>query len=98
MQVLLKVLYELGDYDPPVMIDTVMGVLDKASRETVLENYFPDLARQTILLSTDTEITAEQDFVKLEPFISKVYTLHRDLDKQCTNISDDYFGLKLDKE
>ena len=26
MQVLLKVLYELGDYNPPVMIDTVMGV------------------------------------------------------------------------
>ena len=41
MQVLLKVLYELGDYDPPVMIDTVMGVLDKAERETVLEHYFP---------------------------------------------------------
>lgn len=98
MQVLLKVLYELGDYDPPVMIDTVMGVLDKASRETVLEHYFPDLARQTILLSTDTEITSEQDFVKLEPFISKVYTLHRDLDKQCTDITEDYFGLKLDKE
>lgn len=98
MQVLLKVLYELGDYDPPVMIDTVMGVLDKASRETVLEHYFPDLARQTILLSTDTEITSEQDFVKLESFISKVYTLHRDLDKQCTDITEDYFGLKLDKE
>lgn len=98
MQVLLKVLYELGDYDPPVMIDTVMGVLDKAARETVLEHYFPDLARQTILLSTDTEITTENDFIKLEPFISKVYTLHRDLDKQCTNITEDYFGLKLNKE
>ena len=98
MQVLWKVLYELGDYDPPVMIDTVMGVLDKASRETVLENYFPDLAKQTILLSTDTEITTENDFIKLEPFVSKVYTLHRDLDKQCTNITEDYFGLKLKKE
>jgi DNA sulfur modification protein DndD len=98
MQVLLKVLYELGDYDPPVMIDTVMGVLDKAARETVLEHYFPDLAKQTILLSTDTEITTERDFVKLEPFISKVYTLHRDLDKQCTNITEDYFGLKLKEE
>lgn len=98
MQVLLKVLYELGDYEPPVMIDTVMGVLDKASRETVLEHYFPDLADQTILLSTDTEITTEHDFVKLEPFISRVYTLHRDLNRQCTNITEDYFGLKLRKE
>lgn len=68
MQVLLKVLYELGDYDPPVMIDTVMGVLDRLSRETILENYFPDLARQTILLSTDSEIAPETDFHKIETY------------------------------
>lgn len=98
MQVLLKVLYELGDYNPPIMIDTVMGVLDKASRETVLEDYFPDLADQTILLSTDTEITAENDFAKIEGFVSKAYTLHRDLQKQCTTITEDYFGLKPNKE
>lgn len=98
MQVLLKVLYELGDYDPPVMIDTVMGVLDRMSRETILENYFPDLARQTILLSTDTEITPESDFHKIEAYVSKVYTLHRDLDKQCTTISEDYFDVALRTE
>lgn len=95
MQVLLKVLYELGDYDPPVMIDTVMGVLDKESREVILERYFPDLAHQTILLSTDTEITTERDFKKIEAYVSKVYTLHRDKEKQCTEVSEDYFGLTL---
>lgn len=94
MQVLLKVLYELGDYDPPIMIDTVMGVLDKASRETVFRDYFPDLAEQTILLSTDTEITAEDDFAKLQRYVAKAYTLHRDRMNQCTTISEDYFGLK----
>lgn len=95
MQVLLKVLYELGDYDLPVMIDTVMGVLDKESREVILEHYFPDLAHQTILLSTDTEITTERDFKKIEAYISKVYTLHRDKEEQCTTISEDYFGLTV---
>lgn len=40
MQVLLKVLYNLGDYEPPVMIDTVMGVLDKESREVIIEKYW----------------------------------------------------------
>ena len=97
MQVLLKVLYELADYDPPVMIDTVMGVLDKESRATILEYYFPDLADQTILLSTDSEIRTEDDFEKLKAYISKVYTLHRDKERQCTEISNDYFGLKLDE-
>ncbi len=94
MQVLLKVLYNLGDYEPPVMIDTVMGVLDKESREVILERYFPDLAHQTILLSTDTEITAEHDFEKIQAYVSKTYTLHRDKENQCTTISEDYFGLK----
>lgn len=94
MQVLLKVLYNLGDYEPPVMIDTVMGVLDKESREVILERYFPDLAHQTILLSTDTEITAEQDFEKIQAYVSKTFTLHRDKENQCTTISEDYFGLK----
>lgn len=94
MQVLLKVLYNLGDYEPPVMIDTVMGVLDKESREVILERYFPDLAHQTILLSTDTEITTESDFAKIQAYVAKTYTLHRDKETQCTNITEDYFGLK----
>lgn len=97
MQVLLKVLYKLGDYEPPVMIDTVMGVLDKASREVILEHYFPDLAHQTILLSTDTEITTERDLEKIEAYVSKTYTLHRDKEAQCTNITNDYFGIKLNE-
>lgn len=95
MQVLLKVLYELGDYNPPVMIDTVMGVLDKESREVILEHYFPDLAHQTILLSTDTEITTERDLKKIEAFVAKTYTLHRDKEAQCTTITNDYFGITL---
>lgn len=95
MQVLLKVLYNLGDYEPPVMIDTVMGVLDKESREVIIEKYFPDLAHQTILLSTDTEITTERDFEKIQAYVAKTYTLHRDKENQCTTISEDYFGQKI---
>ncbi len=94
MQVLLKVLYELGDYDPPVMIDTVMGVLDKESREVIINRYFPDLAHQTILLSTDTEITTETDFRKIVAYVARTYTLHRDQERQCTTVSEDYFGLQ----
>lgn len=95
MQVLLKVLYELGDYDPPVMIDTVMGVLDKESREVIINRYFPDLAHQTILLSTDTEITTEMDFKKIVAYVARTYTLHRDQEQQCTTVSEDYFGLQI---
>jgi DNA sulfur modification protein DndD len=95
VQVLLKSLHEFGDYDPPVMIDTVMGVLDEASRATVLENYFPELSQQTLLLSSDSEIRPGSDFEKIEPFISKAYTLQRNITKQLTEIIPGYFGKTL---
>lgn len=84
IQVLLKVLRNLGDYNPPVMIDTVMGVLDNESRDALMEEYFPQLAEQTILLCTTSEIRTDSDYVKLEPFISKTYTLHRNVEEQNT--------------
>jgi DNA sulfur modification protein DndD len=92
VQVLLKSLHEFGDYNPPVMIDTVMGVLDETSRATVMENYFPELSHQTLLLSSDSEIRPGTDFDKIEPFVSKAYTLQRDREKQLTDIIPGYFG------
>lgn len=92
VQVLLKALHEYGDYDPPVMIDTVMGVLDENSRATILENYFPELSHQTILLSSDSEIRPNTDLEKIDSFISKSFTLIRDREKQLTEIQSGYFG------
>ena len=95
IQVLLKVLRSLGDYNPPVMIDTVMGVLDNESRDALMEEYFPQLAEQTILLCTTSEIRKDSDYLKLEPFISKTYTLKRDIELQSTSVEDGYFGVTL---
>lgn len=95
IQVLLKVLRNLGDYNPPVMIDTVMGVLDEESRDVLMEMYFPQLAEQTILLCTTSEIRKDSDYKKLEPFISRTYTLHRNVEEQCTSLTEDYFGIQL---
>ena len=92
VQVLLKALHEFGDYDPPVMIDTVMGVLDETSRSTLLENYFPELSHQTILLSSDSEVRPSSDLEKIVPFVSKAYTLVRDKELQKTDVVEGYFG------
>lgn len=97
IQVLLKVLRNLGDYNPPVMIDTVMGVLDNESRDALMEEYFPQLAEQTILLCTTSEIRTNSDYIKLEPFISKTYTLHRNVEEQNTTIDEGYFGIPLNQ-
>ena len=98
IQVLLKVLRNLGDYNPPVMIDTVMGVLDEESREVLMEEYFPQLAEQTILLCTTSEIRKDSDYVKLEPFISKTYTLRRSVEDQMTTVETGYFGVTLNND
>ena len=97
IQVLLKVVRNLGDYNPPVMIDTVMGVLDNESRDALMEEYFPQLAEQTILLCTTSEIRTDSDYVKLEPFISKTYTLHRNVEEQNTTVAEGYFGISLNQ-
>ena len=97
IQVLLKVLRNLGDYNPPVMIDTVMGVLDNESRDALMEEYSPQLAEQTILLCTTSEIRTDSDYIKLEPFISKTYTLHRNVEEQNTTIDEGYFGIPLNQ-
>jgi DNA sulfur modification protein DndD len=95
VQCLLKALHEFGEYNPPVMIDTVMGALDETSRRTVLDHYFPELAHQTILLSSDSEIRPESDFERLKPHIARAYTLHRDKERQYTEVVEGYFGRTL---
>jgi DNA sulfur modification protein DndD len=92
VQVLLKALHEYGDYDPPVMIDTVMGVLDETSRATLLEHYFSKLSHQTILLSSDSEIRPKSDLTRIASYVAKTFTLIRDKEKQQTSIEEGYFG------
>jgi DNA sulfur modification protein DndD len=92
VQVLLKSLHLFGDYNPPVMIDTVMGYLDSTTRDLLLQNYFPQLSHQTILLSTDSEISVEKDLPKIENYVSRKYTLVRDVAAQQTSIKENYFN------
>ena len=92
IQVLLKELRDNGDYDPPVMIDSVMGNFDTHSRNAVLEHYFPNLATQTILFSNDREIDASEDgYGKLRPYIAKAYLLNHNREEQFTTIEEGYF-------
>ena len=93
IQVLLKELRDHGDYDPPVMIDSVMGNFDSDSRKAVLEHYFPHLATQTILFSNDLEITPnEEGYGKLRPYIAKTYLLNHHREEQYTSIDEGYFN------
>ena len=83
------------------MIDTVMGVLDDTSRGVMMEEYFPKLAEQTILLCTTSEIRKggeNSDYDKLKAWCSKTYTLIRDVEHQNTYVQDGYFGVQLEND
>lgn len=72
----------------PVVVDTPLGRLDRAHREALVEQYFPMVSHQTILLSTDTEIdeAAENE---LAGSISRTYTLaFEEGQKRSTRISE----------
>jgi len=75
-----------------------MGVLDKESRAIILEHYFPSLAHQTILLSTDSEIDPATDLQKVAAFVSKGYTLVRDKEAQKTTVDPLYFGIEVKEQ
>ena len=91
VQCLLKALHDHGNYHPPVLIDTVMGVLDEESRGMMLDHFLPKLSHQTILLSSDSEIRKATDYPRLAPFIAKTYTLERNKVTQQTILLDGYF-------
>jgi len=57
---LLWSLKEASDRKLPVIIDTPMGRIDRSHQNNLLENYYPAVAEQLILLPTDSEIDKEK--------------------------------------
>lgn len=74
----------------PIIIDTPMGRLDSDHRRTLLTEFFPNAAHQIILLSTDTEITAEA-YELLKPATSHAFMLEYDEERGCTTVEHSYF-------
>lgn len=74
----------------PFMIDTPLARLDEEHRNSVVEEFYPNASHQTIILSTDSEVNFEY-YQKLEPYISRSFTIQYDSDKGCTKKHDTYF-------
>ena len=57
----------------PFIIDTPLARLDMDHRDNLVDEFFPVASHQTIILSTDSEITKPY-YEKLKPFIRKIMT------------------------
>lgn len=73
----------------PTVIDTPVGRLDRSHRTNLVERYFPNAARQVVLLSTDEEIVGEHR-KRLTPYVGAEYRLEFDEVEACTSIVEGY--------
>jgi DNA sulfur modification protein DndD len=74
----------------PVVIDTPLGRLDSSHRHHLLDRYFPFASHQVILLSTDTEISADA-WSQLAPSVGHAYRLEFDPTRSATTVHRGYF-------
>jgi len=74
----------------PVIIDTPLSRLDSNHRETLITSYFPNASEQTIILSTDTEITDEY-YTMMKENVGDEFTLIYDDNSKSTSIRKGYF-------
>jgi DNA sulfur modification protein DndD len=74
----------------PTVIDTPVGRLDRSHRTNLVDRYFPQAARQMILLSTDEEIVGRY-FKRLQPHVGRQYLLEYDEETEATRVREGYF-------
>lgn len=74
----------------PVIIDTPLSRLDSIHRAALITTYFPNASDQTIILSTDTEITREYYDLMHESLGDEFILEYNDSNKQ-TSIKRGYF-------
>lgn len=74
---LIKAIINESVQSLPVFIDTPLGRLDEEHRDSITKKYYPELAEQVILFSTNSEITPKR-FRDISDFTSKSYLLIND--------------------
>lgn len=89
--VLLWALKETSKRELPVIIDTPMGRIDRQHQNNLLSNYYPKVAKQVILLPTDSELDREK-YMLLKQHICKEYYLENSSGKAARIIEGKYYG------
>jgi DNA sulfur modification protein DndD len=75
----------------PMVVDTPLGRLDSVHRKHIAERFLPAANRQTIILSTDTEVD-HRVYANLQPYISKAYLLEYSSTERTVTVRRGYFG------
>ncbi len=71
---LIKAILSESIQNFPIFIDTPLGRLDHEHIENILNNYYPDLSSQVVLLATNNEITPRR-YKSISDKVSKSYLI-----------------------
>jgi len=93
---LLWALAEISGRPLPFIVDTPLGRLDKAHRENLVDNFFPEAAHQVLVFSTDTEIDDEY-YDQLDDDVTQAYHLDYNQEEGYTSVSRGYFWSSPDE-
>ena len=74
---LLWAMKAVPEHEVPVIIDTPLGRIDKENQEHMLLNYYPNLARQVIVLPTNAEID-ERKYELIRDRVAKEYVIQNE--------------------
>jgi len=94
-----EALRRLAKIEPPLVVDTPLGRLDKEVKDSVLDQLYLT-GHQTIILTTNSEIDPDGPlFERIQDKLARVYTLHpygrEDSVNYEVRMTNDYFGHKL---
>jgi DNA sulfur modification protein DndD len=85
---LIKAILSESFQNFPIFIDTPLGRLDHEHIENILNNYYPDLSSQVVLLATNNEITPRR-YKSISEKVSKSYLIVNENKK--SNFKPGYF-------
>lgn len=74
----------------PFVIDSPLGRLDRTHKDNMLERFYHSVANQTIVMSTDLEIT-ESEYEALRDKISRTFTIQYDPKQQTVSVKNGYW-------
>ena len=81
----------------PFIVDTPLGRLDSKHRTRLVENFFPKIGKQVIVLSTDTEVDSEF-YDALAPHIGQSYEIVYNESEGSSSLDSGYFWSKLKED
>ena len=94
---MLEALGRTSGKDLPFIIDTPLGRLDSNHRSKLVNNFFPVIGEQVIILSTDTEVD-EQFYNDLNPFVKTAYEIKYKDGKNSSTVTEGYFWNQKNQE